>query len=87
MQGQTLITIEFSKSDKIYEIYTNKKEKIISDFLCIKNNNFKYNNTCFLHFFYEFEPNVLITSFKLVKTDINIPHLLRYPNEKVNLVY
>ena len=88
IQGQTLMTIELAKSDKVYEIYTsNGNEKITSDFFCIKNTQFKYNNTCFLNFFYEFESNVLITSFKLVKTDINTPPLLPYPKEKVDLIY
>ena len=88
IKGKTLITIEMRKASKQYSVYSqNNTESIIqSDFFCVNTKDFKYNNTCFLNFFYEFDPNIIITSFILRKSLTSPSEMLPYPKEKMNLV-
>lgn len=88
IKGKTLITIEMRKASNQYSVFSKNDTKSIipSDFFCVNKGDFNYNNTCFLNFLYEFDPNIIITSFILKKSNTAPPEMLPYPKEKINLV-
>ena len=68
-----LINIEMENSEYEYEI-----EGIKSDFFCINENSidntdiYKYNNKCFLNFFYQFKKGEELALIKLIKSSTKL---------------
>lgn len=85
IEGKLLISLEFVNSINTYEVYDLSNNLIQSDFYCIEDDLFKYNNTCFMNFFYSFNKDIELTSFKLKNKRIKSQKACSFPKEKITL--
>ncbi len=86
INGKLLINLEFEEENNNLEIIDNNGNKITSDFFCYNITNFKYSNKCILSFIWNFSQNIMLYSFKLIKTNNPLVNLLEMKNETIEIL-
>ncbi len=86
INGKLLINLEFIKENNNLEIFDNSGNKIISDFFCFNIKDFNYSNKCILSFIWNFSQNIMLYSFKLIKTNNPLPNILEINNDNIEVL-
>ena len=86
INGKLLINLEFKEENNNIEIIDNFGNKIISDFFCFNISDFGYSNKCILSFIWNFSQNIMLYSFKLIKTNNPLSNILEMKNENIEIL-
>ena len=81
INGKVLIVIEMDKISNEIEV-----KNVESDFYCINNDKFGYNNKCFLSFFYDFNSSNLVFSIILNLLSKSSEESKKLKNETMTLM-